>query len=160
MKANVLAIGMLLAAAGSGCHGSGPRPPGPVPQANAMVDSYSAIFVDRPGGAAADVILTARCVSCDEFGRRRAGDWNQHWQFAKFNVIAVEKGNWDEPDLSFVCMIKWPTPESGIMVSMPPWPYQPGVEMRFWLDSAETPARVLGQETITSFADLRDPSRG
>jgi hypothetical protein len=83
------------------------------------------------------------------------GDWNQHWQLAKFDVMAVEEGTWDDSGLSFICMIKWPTPESGIMVSMPPWPYQPGVEMRFWLETRQEPARIVGQETLLSYADLR-----
>jgi hypothetical protein len=124
-----------------------------------MLEGYVPLYGAIKADTAADIVVVARCVSSKQFAQQRHGDWNHFWYVVTFEVLTVEKAKWDHPNLSFVCMDAWPTPESGIMVNKAPWPYPVGVRMRFWLDGTKIPARVLGQERLPSGTATRSTTR-
>lgn len=146
----VLVSATMLLVIGVGCQVGAGHPPRQMPATNARLDGYEAIYATRiPETVPADtVILTARGAASCAFACRRRGDWEEHWQQERLDVIAVEQGTWHDRELTFITMSMWPTPESGILLSIAPWPYRRGVELRFWLDPRTTPARIIGQQTL------------
>lgn len=140
-----LTVAVVVACACSGCRSG---PPGPKPSVNATVDSHLAIYYDVIPERGSEVVVVARCRSCEEFNKTRHGSWNHHWFVVGFDVIDVEQGTWSESTVSFICFDAWPTPESGIMLGKAAWPYRPGVKMRLWLDTKRSPARVVGQQLL------------
>jgi len=136
-----LAGGCLVAA---GCHASGPsRPPGALPAVNAALPDHVPLYDD--GAVEGDTRVVARSRGCEEFWKKRRGDWEYTWLVARFDVLTVERGSWPDPTLSFVCWDAGPTLESGILLYTRPWPYRKGVTLAFDLDTTQHPARVIGQ---------------
>jgi hypothetical protein len=157
MKVTGLVIGVLTAAMCCGCPTSSQtssqskpqaQRPTSLPATNAVLGSTGLLLGDRKGDASAGVVLTARCVSDAQYGKERQGKWDRIRHVVTFEVIKVEKGNWNKPTVSFICVDSWPTPESGIIVEKAPWPYVPGTTMRLWLDAGKTPAILVGQEKL------------
>lgn len=127
--------------------GCSAHPPRPWPTVNACVDKHRPLY--RPTQASGDTRPLVRCRSCDKFGESRHGHWIYTWLVARFDVLSAEKGNWSEPELSFICFDAWPTPESGIMVGKAVWPYRPGVELRFEIDTTTHPPTVVSQHFVS-----------
>jgi len=141
---------ILAAAVASGClavarcHVSGPpRPWGASPVVNAALPNDVPLYDDR--AADGDTRVVARSRGCEEFWKKRRGDWEYTWLVARFDVLKVERGSWPDPTLSFVCWDAGPTLESGILLYTRPWPYRKGVTLAFYLDTTQRPARVIGQ---------------
>lgn len=131
------------------CSGCGFAPPWPRPSVNAAVDSYLAIYHDVIPEKGSEVVVVTRCRSCEEFNKTRHGNWDYHWFVVGFDVIDVEQGTWSESTVSFICFDAWPTLESGILLRKAIWPYRPGVEIRLWLDTKRSPARIVGQQLLS-----------
>ncbi|HNQ21979.1 MAG TPA: hypothetical protein PKK06_02685 [Phycisphaerae bacterium] len=147
--------------AATGCRSSGPpRPPQPWPAVNAAVpdflplhghyvrgDDAGVASPDEPV-AGADTRVVARCRGSDSFWQKIRGDWEYTWVVARFDVESVERGSWPDPTLSFICWEIWPTLESGITVSKPPWPYWKDARFAFELDKTQEPPLIVGQKTM------------
>jgi len=142
-----------------GCRTSGPpRPPGPLPAVNATVPNDVAVYFDCPADSDpnADTRVVARCRGSEEFWKKTRGNWEYTWGVVRCDVLTVERGTWPDATVSFLCWDAWPTPESGIMVSKPPWPYFKDTILVFDLDTTQHPARVLGQ--VIRHDPRRDPN--
>jgi hypothetical protein len=128
----------------SGCRASGPpRPPGTPPPVNAAVPDDVALYVDH--ATESDVRVVARCRGSETFWTATRGDWEYTWAVVRCDVVAVERGHWADPTLTFVCVDAWPTPESGLLVCKAPWPYRASAVLAFDLDTRQRPALVVGQ---------------
>lgn len=151
-------LGMLLGlavACGSvvlcGCRASGPpRPPEPLPGVNAVL-AEGLPFEGQV--AEGDTRVVVRCRGGDIFWKKTRGDWEYQWLVVRFDVLEVERGRWPEPTVSFICWIKWPTPESGIMVSVETH-YLKGERLVFDLETSQQPALIVGQRAMP------DPVKG
>jgi hypothetical protein len=137
-----LRIGLLMIACGLfGCDIEPALPPG--------APSVNAWLAENGGTLVADAVVRARCRRGDVFGERRRGDWITTWYLVECDVTAVERGSWTAGRLVFVAQDAWPTVESGIMVDKAPWPYRPGAELRFGLNSSSGRALIVQVETLT-----------
>ena len=142
-----IALGLTCGLMFGGCRSG---PPTPKPPVNAVLAPTVSIYgqarylnQERPTG---DTRLRARVRSSDEYAqRKRNRNWVVHWYAVRLDVLAVERGTWSEPTLSFVVSDMWPTLESGILVYTLPWPYRPGVEWVFELDTSRKPAVIVDQ---------------
>ena len=123
-----------------------PQPPRPWPEVNACVPDQLPLVFDQEGEG--DTRVLARCRSCDNFWRKTRGDWEYTWMVARFDVLDVERGAWAASTLSFICWDSWPTPESGIMLGKPVWPYRRDNRLAFELDTSGQPARIVGQTLV------------
>ena len=131
-----------------------PAPPVPPPH-NATFGEGVSINGVHPEGTSApgwwdpqrqptgNTRLRARYISSDKFGERRRGDWIESWEIVRFDVLAVERGTWTDPTLSFIVSSSWPTPESGIMVMMPAWPFRKGAEYLFEIETRPHAAVIV-----------------
>lgn len=135
-----LVLGSVLVAL-AGCEARPPLAPEPI---NAQLPGHGAIYGARRGEG--DVAVFGRCLSSTEYARTSKGDWDHHWHLVRVEVLAVEKGMWEHPHLTFVAVRAWPKPESGIMLAYAPWPYRPGLAYLFTLSTAAQPALIAGQE--------------
>ena len=157
MSIKCLLCAVILAAGASGCASDNVRPDGPLPEVNAALESDTPLRGTVLPKAPTNVVLTARCTASNEFGnariREHRGTWPRNWVYSWYivrcAVVKVEQGTWDKPEVSFISWQVTPTPGSGIVLDVPPWPYRPGTVLRFWLNSTVTPARLLGQEEIS-----------
>jgi hypothetical protein len=135
---------LLLALALSGC--SNPQPPKPSPTVNAVIDGYRPIYRDTSASSSADVVLLASFDSRNHYSRTTIDNMEYNWELDLFAVNAIEKGNWNSPELAFILVDTQPmystTPASH------PWPYYYGVTMRFWINTSSNPPRIVGQQTI------------
>ncbi len=150
MKHVQLGIGIACLCVLHGCSPTAPVAPEPV---NARLPNNVAIYVNSE--AAGDTVVVGRCVSSREYAAVRRGNWIDHWNLVRVEVIAIEKGHWTARlsedanaslSLKFVARDSWPTPESGIMVDRAPWPYRSGLVYAFTLDTGQVPALIVRQE--------------
>lgn len=99
-----------------------------------------------------NTIVIARLASHREYAQEptKNPSWRRHWYLTKFDVLRVELGTWAEQEVSLVTDHVWPTPESGIMLSMGPDrrvpPAFPAAIWALHLDTAAKPARLVGFE--------------
>ncbi len=131
----VLSLGTL-----AGC---APVPPHRI---NAVLGAGVSIRGTSPYDAplkAGDTRVAARYRSSKVYAERRRGDWITGYHLVRFDVVRVERGGWSDPDVTFTCTSRWPTVESGIVLSVMPWPYKPGAEWVFELDTTEAPACIV-----------------
>lgn len=140
-----------------------PQPPKPV-NARLKDDSpYSLLPSQQPNGEA-DVGILARCSQLMEYAKTTKGDWETHWYFANWEVLKVTNGNWQDANLRFIYKSTSPTPESGIVVSMLPFPMElrwEGLVSQFSLDtSADLPliVDVESRSLIAPHEPLKGPS--
>jgi hypothetical protein len=109
-----------------------------VPALPAGVTVNARVMAGSGGGdwQSADTVARGRCVSCEEYGKRRRGEWETKWYVVTCEVTEVEKGNWKTGNrggrLVFVATDAWPVPGSGIMADKAPWPYQAGKKVQLW----------------------------
>jgi len=139
---------LLICLAPLACRTTGPPVPPPPPPVNAVLSDSMTIYgyADRGHrGYSGDTRLTARCRSSDTLAKRKRGNWVTEWYVVCFDVVSVDRGTWPEPEMSFTCSARSPTPESGIMLSIPPWPYMPGKVWIFELDTEPHPALIVNQ---------------
>ena len=100
-----------------------PTPPEAV---NAYLSKNISIFFDHvPKDGRADIEFLAYVRDMNEYATVRQGNklWEKHWYFIKCEIIKKTVGQWIGKELTFVCYDTWPTPESGILVDKPPFPY-------------------------------------
>jgi len=143
------------------------EPTSPVP-VNARLPNSGDIYQDGLGGG--DTVIIGQCLDTSKYAERRKGNRIKGWLLVRVEVVAVETGTWAGPssqlaigsgprsawaDLVFVDTYSFPTAESGIMLSMLPYPYYAGNVFAFSLDSSQKPARITGQERRS----LADPAR-
>jgi hypothetical protein len=133
---------------GAGCQPDGrrtpPDPPAGGPQPNSRTPEH---WVPRRGHLdEGDAVVLARLASDTVYAKVRRGDWEDHWHLFVFDVLAVERGSWSPKRVVVAAADAWPTPESGIVLGRPVWPYMPGRYYALALRTAETPPLVVGQE--------------
>ncbi len=109
----------------AGCHRL--EPPQPV---NAQVAGLSARSYYLTSSTSPEALLIARCVACDEYGTQKKGDWVTHYYLTQWEILKKE-GRWNEPNLVFVYLDSWPTPQSGIRVKRMPFPFHVGHDIVF-----------------------------
>lgn len=135
-SALALLTAALLGVAAAGCDPL--KPPDPPKPVNAALVPEAAYTHDLAKG---DTVLVARCRGADEYAQTTPKkDWVDHWYQVTMDVLAVERGTWTEKEVKFVYLDSWPTPESGIMVDKPPFPFGPGYVFALALKTSQTPA--------------------
>jgi hypothetical protein len=150
----ILAIIIVSVLAGCGP----PRPPQPV---NARLPGHSPPLSTQPAATKADTCILAQCKQQKEYAETVKGDWITYWYLSEWEVIRVIQGKWESPNLLFILTDKWPTPESGIMLSKMPLPYWEDRAFQFWLDtSKKVPVIVAQQERsrIPPHGPIKRPS--
>ena len=120
----------------------------PPPQAvNALLPDNVPIYsVGLKTSERVDVEMVGRCRSVKKYTETVRGDWVKYWYQVVFEVVEVTAGQWDDPNVVFVCYDAWPTPESGIMVSRAMFPYRIGWVLVLWLDASQKPPLIVGHE--------------
>jgi len=138
-------LAALLALGLGGC--AGPQLPKNSEPTSAMVDGYHAIYSDSiPSSSSADVILLTSLYNVDPYQTDTLNNTEYHWKFELFQVLKVEKGQWNYATLSFICVDSYSQNSNG--AGNRPWPYHSGVVYRFWLNTRQYPAHVIGQQTL------------
>jgi hypothetical protein len=136
--------------------------PAPPQAVNALLPDNAPIYsVGLKASERADVEMVVRCRSVKEYAKTIKGDWERHWYQVVFEVIEVTAGRWDDPNVVFVFYDSWPTPESGMILKKPMFPYRTGWVFALWLDTSQKPALIVGHErrsVIPPHAEIRRPA--
>lgn len=136
--------------------------PSPPQAVNASLPKNACICSVRlKGSETADVEMVVRCTSVKKYAKTVKGDWERYWHQVVFEVVEVRAGRWDDPNVVFVCYDAWPTPESGIILKKPMFPYRTGLVFALWLDTSQKPALIVGQErrsVIPPHGKIRRPA--
>ena len=123
----------------SGCNPAPPR------KVNARLTSPYGFYVIQ-SSITPDTVILSQCSEITEFSKKVKGNWQTHWSKVSWKIINVEKGTWNQPELSFVIADTWPTPQSGIMIEKMAFPYNPGRLFRFGLDSSKKLPVIVSQQ--------------
>jgi len=137
---SVLLISLVI----TGCANSPPQPP----------EQLHAVFSRKPRTSLSiqepyDTIIMASVDSNEEYAKKRKGDWITTWYLCKLNVLQVLAGEIPESTLNVRNAAAFPTPESGILLSIDPGPLQPGNLVAFWLDTRVKPYTIVFCQTRT-----------
>ena len=65
------------------------------------------------------------------------GNWNRAFRFMTYNVDRVLRGIYPHPQLTFLCLERFPSPESGIRLKTPDTPFRKKT-MKFYLERDES----------------------
>jgi hypothetical protein len=138
----------LLAAVTVGCDPAemraAPTPPKPV---NAAINPQDFMWRGPDRMNLGDTVVIARCRGADEYAVTPARkNWLNHWYIVTLDVLAVERGTWADKEVSMVYLDVWPTPESGIMVDKPVFPFITGQVLALALKTSEKPAMLVASE--------------
>lgn len=136
--------------------------PAPPQAVNALLPRHAPIYsAGLKASETADVEMVGRCRSVKEYAKRIKGDWERHWYQVVLEVVEVRAGRWDDANVVFVFYDSWPTPESGIILKKPMFPYRTGWVFALWLDTSQKPALIVGHErrsVIPPHAEIRQPA--
>jgi len=102
-----------------------------------------------PSGPRGDTTLVARCTASDEVARTRKGAWIHRDSLVRYDVLRVETGCWDRPELVFLFHDSGPTPESGLLLKASLWPFPVGGTTRFWIDTEATPPVIVAYQELS-----------
>ncbi len=133
----------LLTLALGGC--AGQTPPKSSPNTSAVIDNNRPIYSDSIPSSA-DVILLTTLYNAYPYETVTINNMEYHWQFELFQVVRIEKGQWNYATLSFNCVDSYTQNSNGS--GKRPWPYHSGVYFRFWLNTRQIPARIVGQQIV------------
>jgi hypothetical protein len=121
-----------------------PTPPKAV---NAAIDPNDFMWQGPDRMVGGDTVVIARCRGADEYAVTSARkNWLNHWYLVTMDVLAVDRGTWTDKEVNLVYLDVWPTPESGIMVKKPPFPFGPGYVFALALKTSEKPATLVASE--------------
>jgi hypothetical protein len=151
----IIAAGIL-----AGC--GAPQPPKPV-NARLKDDSPYSLLRGRQPVGEADVGILARCSQLMEYAKTTKGNWETHWYFANWEILKVTDGNWQYQNLRFIYNFRSPTPESGIVVSMLPFPKDLGYEglvSQFSLDTSTDLLPLIVDVESRSLIAPHEPLKG
>ena len=94
-----------------------------------------------------DTVVIARCRGADDYATTFARkDWNYHWYLVSMDVLAVERGTWNENEVNFVYPDAWPTPGSGIRIDKVLFPFAKGYIFALTLKTRAQPATLVAFE--------------
>jgi len=140
-------LGLVMA---SGCE-EPPAGPPPAPPPLPAGKTVNAVF--PPGKSympfqseSGDAVVVAKCRSVEEYAKNLRGNWEDHWYLVEWDVMIVEQGQWPTKVVAFVFDAPWPTPGSGIMLKMAPFPYVTGRVFAFSLKTTEAPPLIVAME--------------
>jgi hypothetical protein len=110
-----------------------------------------------------DAVVIARSRGADIYATNSAGkDWICNWYVVALDVVAVERGTWNEKDVTFVYPDEWPTRESGIMIDKDIFPFAKDFIFALTLKTNALPATVVALERrsyVAPYGPLKLPSR-
>lgn len=91
--------------------------------------------------------VVARCQQVERYATRTNGNWETLYHRVECEVIAVQRGAWAEPTVSFIWISHLPTVESGILIGMAPTPFRIGNVLLVTIDkSGQVPTVVAVKE--------------
>jgi hypothetical protein len=131
-----LALGLQLA----GCSLHTTTEPGG--QVNAYLENGTLIW--PPSTEEGDITMRGHFEEQVELEKIKDGDWLRYLFKITYSDLEILKGEWQDPQITFLCTHSWPTEESGIMVKAIPWPFREGEQLIFEVKLIDDRPTIIG----------------